>query len=38
MCAVYVGSGVVVAPDDVTKCQNWLKMRGGVVSVQAIPR
>ena len=38
MCAVYVASGVVVAPDDVTKRQNWLKMHGRAVSVQVTPR
>ena len=29
---------VIITPDDVTKCQNWLKMRGGVVSGCATPR
>ena len=29
-CVCWVG--VVVAPNDVTKYQNWLKMRGGVVT------
>ena len=38
MCVVYVRSGVVISPDDVTKRQNWLKMHGCVVSVQATPR
>ena len=31
-------SAHVVAPDDATKCQNWLKIRGGVVSGHATPR
>ena len=29
---------VVVAPDDATKCQNWLKIHRGVVSGRATPR
>ena len=32
-----VGSRIMITPDDVTKCQNWLKMRGRVVSVRAMP-